>query len=227
VAQTLRFVHEVRGQEDGLALREQLPQTLPDEVPRLRVEAGRGLVEKDEIGIVDERARERQPPLHAARQRLDAGRGARAEARELEQGGNARADFGLAQSEVAAVHQQVLFHGEVGIKIVRLRHDADAAPRFPGLRRNRQPEHLDLAAVGVDQPEAQAQRRRLARAIGPEEAEAFPRFEREVDAGDHLVLAVALAQSRGTQMQGISSVHPALHRSRLRRRAVEIAGDDI
>ena len=43
----------------------------------------------------------------------------------------------------------------------------------------------------------------------------------------HLGRAVALAQSRGTQMQGISSVHPALHRSRLRRRAVEIAGDDI
>ena len=87
---------------------EQLPQPLPDDVPRLRIEAGRRLVQENEIGVVDERARERQPALHAARQRLDARIARAPEAGELEQPRNAGADFRVGQAEIAAVDEQIL-----------------------------------------------------------------------------------------------------------------------
>ena len=46
---------------------------LPDRAPRLRIEAGRQLVEKDDFGIVDQRQRDEQPLLLAARQRHEPG----------------------------------------------------------------------------------------------------------------------------------------------------------
>jgi hypothetical protein len=106
---------------------------------------------------------------------------------------SAHRSFG--EPEVAPVDQQVFFHGEVGIEIVRLRHHADAAPRLARLRRHRQTEHLDIPAIGLDQPEAQAQRRGLARAVGPEQAEALARPQLEVHPGHHFEVAVALAQA--------------------------------
>ena len=85
MAQALRLLHEVRREEQRLALRGESPQPLPDEVPRLRVEAGGRLVHDHELRIVDERAREREAPLHAAGERLDARVGATGQAGELEQ----------------------------------------------------------------------------------------------------------------------------------------------
>src|SRR5215471_16548578 len=43
--QALGFVHEVRREQNSLALREQLSEPIPDQVPRLRIKAGRRLVE--------------------------------------------------------------------------------------------------------------------------------------------------------------------------------------
>jgi hypothetical protein len=63
--QPLGLVHEVRRQQDCLALRQQLAQPVPDQMACLRVEAGRRLVEDQKLGIVDQRTRQRQPALHA------------------------------------------------------------------------------------------------------------------------------------------------------------------
>ena len=56
VGEPLGFVHEMRGQHDGLALRDQAPQSLPDQMTRLRVEPGGRLVEEQDIGVVHQRA---------------------------------------------------------------------------------------------------------------------------------------------------------------------------
>src|SRR5262249_31050066 len=114
-AQALRLLHEVRGEHDGLALREELLEPLPDEVARLRIESRGGLVHEDQVGIVDQRARERESALHSARERLDARRPARGEARELEQARDALAYRAFRDAEVAAVHEQVLLHREIGV----------------------------------------------------------------------------------------------------------------
>src|SRR6185437_15235045 len=61
--------HEMRGQQYRLAALADVAHQLPDRATRLRVEARRELVEKDDFGIVDERQRDEQPLLLPSRQR--------------------------------------------------------------------------------------------------------------------------------------------------------------
>ena len=82
-----------------------------------------------------------------------------------------------------------------GIEIVHLRHDADADARLACGLRHRLADHLDRAAVGIDESEAAAQRRRFARAVGPEQAEALAAADRERQSAHDLLAAVALAQA--------------------------------
>src|SRR5207248_6132487 len=83
--QPLGLVHEMRRQEDRLALRQQLSQAVPDQMARLWIETRRRLVENQELRIVDERARKRQATLHAARQCANLCARATRESSELEQ----------------------------------------------------------------------------------------------------------------------------------------------
>ena len=194
VAEPLGLFHEMRGEHERLAFLRQAAQALPDEVPCLRVEAGGRLVHDEKQRIVDQRAGERQSPLHAAREHVDAGIGPSGEAGEFQQLGHARGDRGARHAEIAAVDPQILGDGEVGIEIVELRHDADAAARFARSCRDGLAEQLNVACVRVREAEAQAQRGGLARAVGTEKAEAFARRYVEVDAGHDFQIAVALAQ---------------------------------
>ena len=91
---------------------------------------------------------------------------------------NALLEHGARQAEVAAVDQQVLAHREVGIEVVHLRHDADADARLARRLGHRLADHLDAAAVRVDEAEAAAQRRRLAGAVGTEQPEAVAAADR-------------------------------------------------
>src|SRR5258706_15643536 len=60
-AQPLGFLHEVGGEHDGLPLCEELLQTLPDEMTRLRIEPGGGFVMKIRSGsLMRARARVRR-----------------------------------------------------------------------------------------------------------------------------------------------------------------------
>ena len=71
VAQLLRLVHVVGRQHERHAALLEPVQPIPQQVARLRVEAGGRLVEEQELRLVDQAARDRQAPLHAARQWLD------------------------------------------------------------------------------------------------------------------------------------------------------------
>ena len=68
VGEELRLVHEVRRQEDRLAGLAQRADRRPGVAPRVRVEAGRRLVEEQHVGVADEAEREIQPPALAAGQ---------------------------------------------------------------------------------------------------------------------------------------------------------------
>jgi hypothetical protein len=169
-------------------------------VARLRVEPGGRLVHEQHARLVDQRAREREAALHAARERLDLGFGAAPEAGELQQPGNARRDVRAAKAEVAGIYHQVLGNAEVRVEVVELRHHADLGARLARACRHRVAEQLDLACIRLGQAKAQPQRRGLARAIGSEQAEAFARRDLEIQAADDLERAVALAQ--GACLQG-------------------------
>ena len=67
-AAPLGLVQVGRGHQDRDAARQELRQQLPELAPRHRIDAGRRLVEQDQLGLVDQRAGQRQLLLHAAGQ---------------------------------------------------------------------------------------------------------------------------------------------------------------
>src|SRR5689334_1533457 len=69
IAQSLGFFHQVRGKEDSLAAGANVAHQIPDLSPSLRIEAGSELVEKDDLGIVDQSERDEETLLLPARQR--------------------------------------------------------------------------------------------------------------------------------------------------------------
>ena len=72
VGQRLRLVHEVGGEEDGLAERAEVLDRRPGLAAGGRVEAGGRLVEEEQVGVADEREREVEAAPLAAREQLDA-----------------------------------------------------------------------------------------------------------------------------------------------------------
>src|SRR5258706_10119327 len=195
IAKALGLVHEVRGEEDRLALAQEQAQLLPHEGARLRIEPGGRLVEEEELRIVHERAREHEAALHAAGQLLDAASRARLQRRELEQARQSLFHRLLVDAEVTPVHDEVLAHGEVGIEVVDLRHHAHADAPFARRIRHRMVEERDFSGIGHREPEQHAKRGRLARAVGAQEPIAFAARELEVDAGHDLAPAVRLADA--------------------------------
>ena len=122
-------------------------EPLPQQVPRLRVEPGRRLVEQQQLGLVDERPRDREPPLHAARQRIDAVVAPVAELHELEQLLGPPPDLGVAAGRSSARRScRLSQHGELGVEVVLLRHDTEPGADARAVGRGVQAEHAQLAA---------------------------------------------------------------------------------
>ena len=85
VAQALRFVHVVGGQQQRQPLPFEIEQPLPDHHPRLRVEPRGRLVQDHQLRTADQGAREHEAPLHAAGQLIDPALETFAELHEVEQ----------------------------------------------------------------------------------------------------------------------------------------------
>ena len=86
IAQFIGGHHIVRRQEDRRACLANFANDLPDEARVHRIEAGRGLVQKQQFGTVQQGPRQREPASHALRELghefvaiLDAGRRGAAE----------------------------------------------------------------------------------------------------------------------------------------------------
>ena len=71
IAQLVGFVHIMSGQQDGqVALLFQFHEHFPDRNAGDGIEARRGLVEKEDLRLVDETAGDFEPPAHAAGEEL-------------------------------------------------------------------------------------------------------------------------------------------------------------
>ena len=163
-------------------------------MPRLRIEPRRRLVEDEETRPIDESAREDEPALHAARERRDAVARALRELGKGQELGDARPRLGAADPEIARVDAEVHLDGEIGIEVLFLRREAEAALDRARVRRvHRQAEHRE--PPGVDRREAgeHADRGGLTGAVRAEEPEALARAHREIHPTDHFVLVVAFA----------------------------------
>ena len=200
LAQALGLVHEVRGQQDRLALAQQALQALPHQVARLRIEAGGRLVKQQQIGVVHQRTRQRQAALHAARQLGRLGARLVAERGEVQQLRHPLGHLRAAQAEVAAEHVQVLGAAEVRVERIELRYHAEACLDGQAIARHLQRravgprEVADAADIRRRQPQAHADGGGLARAVGADHAQAFARRDAERHAIHHARIAIGLGE---------------------------------
>src|SRR4051812_32131596 len=189
VAQRLRLVEVVRGEQDRLAQVLQRADDLPRVAPRRGIEARRRLVEEDQLRVADEGQGEVEPAP------LAAGEGAHVGVRLLLQAGDRDdlLDVARVRVEVGEVLQR-LARRDVAVHAGRLQDDADPLAQLPRVLLWIVAEHGDdpgrAGAVALEDLD----RGRLAGAVGAEQAEDLADGDLEVEAPHGLVLAVGLAQ---------------------------------
>jgi hypothetical protein len=179
----------VGGEEDRLAQLAQPVDRVPGGPPRRRVEARGGLVEEEQLGVADDSQRNVGSPALATGERADAGVALVAEAGELD---------GLVDSQrrrVEAGEQgDGLAHGQVGVELGFLEHQADALPPTPGGLAGVDAQYVDLTCGSCAVALEDLDRGRLPRAVGTEEAEDLAGTDIEADAPHRVSPTVGLAQ---------------------------------
>src|SRR5919197_1510858 len=192
VTQLFGFFHVVRREEQRRSGLLEPVETVPDDVSRLRIEAGRRLVEQHHVGVVHERTSNGQAALHPARERLHPVVRALRELDELEELVGALRELPARNAEVASVDDDVLPDGQLHVECVELRDDPEPrADLHPVLHRV---EAEDAQGPVRDRRDAadHAHRRRLPCAVRAEEPEGLAATEVEVDRVDRGQLAEAL-----------------------------------
>ena len=176
---SIRFVHVWRRHDDREARRLELCEQVPEFAARHRVDAGRRLVEKQEPRPVHQCTAECELLLHATRQR---GGATRLERLQLAVD---RRDLLVLLFDGGAEHRceeaEVLLDTEVGIQREAAGHITDLAPQRPEISNDVAAEHACAPRVGDDERREDAEERRLAGAVRPDEAEQLTRVDREGD----------------------------------------------
>ena len=169
IARCLDLAEQMRVQEHGRAGGAQLLDDPAHEQAAERIEPRGRLVEKHELGRIDERLREPRAlhhPLAVSTERPIRGID---EIDAREKSIDARGELCASEAEEAAVNPEELAGGEAIVKAEVLGQEADACPRR-GLP-ERRAEQRPMPAVRLDEPEQELQRRRFPRAIWTEKAE--------------------------------------------------------
>ena len=186
--------HQHHRQPEGVA---QPQHQLVEGAGGVRVEAGRGLVQEQQLRVERQRAREGAALAHAAAQRLGQPRpsfGAQADERKPEQRELARQRLGQARV-LAQRHHHVLEQAEAAEQRIVLEEHAHAPAQREELalgraRRVAAEQHHAPGARAVQQ-QHHAQQRGLARAAAADEGEDLAAAHLEVDAGVHALGAEA------------------------------------
>jgi hypothetical protein len=175
----------MRGEHDRAAIGDERADRAPHRLARLDVEADGGFVEEQQTRPSADRERE----LHAAL--LSAGQLSVAAIHEAVETGHAHAVAGVVRLRVGGARLRQQFADFQRFRQTgALQHDADAAPR--GERMRRLAEQVHLAAVGIEQAEAERDRGRLAGAVRAEQRKQFAALHAQVQAVERGRRAVAL-----------------------------------
>jgi hypothetical protein len=157
------------------------------EVPELsageRVDPGRGLVEEEHARLVEDGTGQREPLAQAQRQRQRLAVGEAGEAEARQQGVDAAGCRGPVQTVEAGRQAQVLADRLVAIEREALRHVPDARPHAGPLAAHVVAGHERGAGRRRLQPAQHLDERRLAGAVGTEQAHDLARAHLEA----HLV----------------------------------------
>jgi hypothetical protein len=178
----LGLFHQVRRHDDGRAfVAAEAGEGGPELAAGRRVETGGRLVEQEERRTVEQAAREVGAAGETAGERLHAVAVAVAQPEDVEQDVDPFVQCAAAEPDEHAVEAEVLAHRQLGIERGLLENDAEAAADGGGIDRGPVPEHLGRAGGRRHQRRHDPEQRRLAAAVGTEQAEEFAglHFERE------------------------------------------------
>ena len=205
IAQCLRHVEAVRGEEDRHAVCGELGEPAAERDDALRIDPDQRLVEDEDARAVHERRREGEALLHAVRVRLGELRGALGEAEPCEQLGAPALELAAAEAVEPADEAQELAPGELVVEEGMVRQVA--GDRLGGLRLAADVVPAEQHAAGGrrEEPHHHPDGRRLAGAVGSDEAEHPSLLDREVEAGDGDRRPVFLAQPDEANHGALSS----------------------
>ena len=169
---------EVRREEHRLAAVADAADQVPDRAARLRVEPGGQLVEEHDLRIVDERQRDEQPLLLAARERHEP---ARLRFSVRPSWSSSSSPFDRARVE-RRPEIDGLPHLDALLQLRFLQLDADAVLERVRVLARVEPQDRDGAAVGLAEALDALHRRGLARAVRADQPEdlALEHVERHV-----------------------------------------------
>jgi hypothetical protein len=194
----LRLVHEVGGDEDGHpVLARQVEHQLPETIARHRVDPRGGLVEDQDLRLVDHRHGQRQALANAQRQALGEHVHDRAEVEAAGHLGDAGIDPRGRHVEQPGVQHQVLPYRQLAIQGKGLGHVANPLARGHVARVDRLAEQQGLAGAGRQQAGEHLHGGALAAAVGAEEAEDLAAADAERHRVDRDEVAEAHGQALG------------------------------
>ena len=221
VAELLGLLDVVRGEQDRRPLLVDPLHVVPELEPQLDVDAGGRLVEDQQARPVHHRPRQDQPPFHPAREGAGAFVALLGQREGLEQLLGPLAPLALRHAEVAGVVVERLLDGEEPVEVDLLRRQPDRLPRLAVVVDRVVAEDLDRAPGRLREPGRAVDQRRLAGAVGPQQAEQLPRLDLQRDAAQRLDPGrVALGQVLDVERVHLPAIYatasPASETCRLR-----------
>src|SRR5262245_17651622 len=174
IAQRFGFIHVMRCQQDGATAAAKLREQLPELTPRLRIESGRRLIEKQQVRIARQRTGHGKPLPLTSGELSNPASSFRFELHDPEQ---------LVDRAAAVVEgteqPQCLFDRELVGKLRLLQLHADALTQPAVVTAPRHPENLHLSPVRLEKAFQNFDGRRLSRAVRAKQAEALAASDME------------------------------------------------
>ncbi len=199
--QLVGLVQVLRGQQHGGALGDHGPHDVPHLVAAARVEAGRRLVEEQQVGGAEDGGGDVDPAPHTARVVLDLLRGGLREPEGLQELGGAAPGGLLVVAEQPAQQDQVLGAGEVLVHRRVLAGEAHPGAHLVRLADDVVAEDMRLAAVRPQECGEHLHGGGLAGAVRAEDAVDRAGGHGQVYSVDGPGLAERLHQARGLDRQ--------------------------
>ena len=189
------LLHVVRGQEDGhVLLLLKPPHRFPDALAGLRVEAGRRLVEEEDLRRVQQGTGNVRAAALAAGELAVGTVDEIVQVRPFDHAGDRFLPGSGCFVIKPSTEHQVFADGQRLVEQTVLKHGADAVFDLPGLRAQVKPGDGRLAGIKAVERAERIDRGGLACTVRPEEGEQRALLDIEADALDGLQLAIAFFQ---------------------------------
>ncbi len=194
----------MRGDDDRLPHALQLFEQLLDLDARAGIQTRGGLVQEEHLGVMNERFRQAEALLHAARQFLDVGISLLGEIRQLQHILDDVVTALLRDLVGSSEKVEVLPHFDVVVDAEEVRHVADDGADRLGLADDVEAGDGRRSGRGAQEGGEHLDRRRLPGAVGADEAEDIPLFQVEAEVIHRDQCLILLAQLLDCDQQATS-----------------------